>query len=214
MSTESLGPQFLFHGTASSIKGDKILPAKVHGGLSHWGDAGTDTRGEPANAHAWAVPDEARAWDFAMDRVIHTRSEQNWNPRARVYALHPNAQQSAGHDASIPGEVKAPHFDIAERRDTMPERQGTFPEINWNNHTVHTAFTDDEDANHPRNLSVQFGHRYSQWGDHPRGPLLEAGQKEDTNRRLDRLQAVASKMPKNRDAMKDDPLPGMPSKRY
>lgn len=207
-----LGPQFLYHGTAMDVEGGKVLPAKVHGKGSYWGDTGS-SRGEPANQHAWAHPSEEKAWDFAHDRVIHTSNENDWNPRARVYAVHPNEQQSPGHDSSIPGEVKAPHFDVAERIDTMPGRQGTFPDINWNNHVLHTGlFTDTEDANHPTNLSVQFGHRHGRWGDHWNGAIREQAREEHHARAIERDEAVAGKRrgPNEQDTM----LPGMPKNRY
>lgn len=202
--------QFLFHGTATDVPGDKILPAKVHGGTSHWGDIGS-TRGEPANAHAWAHPDEKQTWDFAMDRVIHTSNETEWNPRARVYAVHPNAQQSPGKDPSIPGEVKAPHFDIAQRIDIMPGRQGTFPEINWNDHILHTGgLSDKEDANHPKDTSVQFGHKYGSWGDHWNGPMRHDARKMDDDHYI---QSLDDRNIKPKYSEKDLTLPGMVNER-
>ena len=198
--------QFLFHGTATEIPGNKVLPAKVHGGTSHWGDTGA-TRREPANKYAWAVPDEERAWKFAHDRVIHTSNEEDWNPRARVYAVKPNSRMSPGHDRSIPGEIKAPSFTIAERRDIMPGRQGTFPEINWNNHVLHTgAFSDDEDANHPKDNSVTYGHRLGSWGDHWNGPMMRAARDEDNQHYMQRLD---DRNIKPKFEPKPDTLPGM-----
>lgn len=202
--------QFLFHGTAMNVEGDKLLPASVHGKGSYWGATGGDARGEAAQDHAWAHPDENKAWQFAHDRVIHTSNTEDWNPRARVYAVHQNEQQSPGHDASIPGEVKAPHFDVAKRIDIMPGRQGTFPEINWNHHVVHTGlFTDDEDANHPTNLSIQFGHREGRWGGHGNGDMRKQAHEENMNRYLDRVDALNLNRFKP-ELSKDTMLPGMP----
>lgn len=204
----NLNPQqFLYHGTTAKIEG-QVLPAKVHGGQSFWGDTGS-SRGEAANEHAWAHPDEELTWMFAHQRVIHSSIENDWNPRARVYAVHPNKEQTPGNDPSIEGEVKAPKFDIAHPIDTMPGRQGTFPEINWNHHIEHLA-AEDEDANHPKNLSVQFGHRYGRWGDHPRGDMMMEAQKEDLERYMDRSKALGTDLRINPN--KDQPmLPGMSS---
>jgi len=199
--------QFLYHGTAMDVEGGKVLPASEHGKGSYWGSTG-QSRGEAANKHAWAVPDEERAWNFAHDRVVHTSNEHDWNPRARVYAVHQNEAQSPGHDKSIPGEVKAPHFDVAQRHDIMPGRQGTFPEVNWNNHVQHTGlFRENEDANHPTNLSVQFGHKYSHEGDHWNGQMRRQAAKEDLARSMERGDAVGAPLAALR--TKDPMLPGM-----
>jgi hypothetical protein len=204
--SDALNPdQFLYHGTAMPIEGNRLLPARVHGKGSYWGDSGSEERGEPSQDFAWAHPDEHVAWHAAMDRVVHTSINQEHNPRARVYAVHPNAEQSPGHDASMSGEVKSSHFDIAHPVDTMPGRQGTFPGINWNDHVTH-IHREDEDANHPSNLSAQFGHKYARWGDHWNGPLREDAKKEDTARYLDRLD---DRNIKPRGVNRDEMLPGM-----
>lgn len=203
--------QFLYHGTTSDIKGGKILPAKVHGGHSHWGAAGAEW-GEPSHDHAWVHPDENLAWSIAMDRSIHTANtnSDHETPRARVYAVKPNEQMTPG-SGGVAGEFKAPHFDIAHPVDVMPGRQGTIPGVNWNNHVTTTSrFPDDEDANHPRNNSVLFGHDNS-WGDHWNGPMRKAAQDEDIQRYMQRLDDRNIK-PKFRPDP-EQPLPGMMNER-
>lgn len=175
--------QFLYHGTASDIKGDKILPATVHGGHSHWGDAGTEW-GEPSKDHAWAHPDEQETWHFAMDRSLHAgiNSERRAGadyPRPRVHAVEPNDQMTPG-SGGVKGEFKAPHFNIAHTVDIMPGRQGTFPEVNWNEHvTQMSKLPEDEDANHPKDKSVTFGHA-NPWADHWNGPMRQEARDMDT----------------------------------
>lgn len=226
----NLGPQFLFHGTAQPIKGDKILPAVVHGGHSYWDDYGTE-RGEASREHAWAHPDENVAWTAASDRVNNhfsaTQESGPHLPRGRVYALHPNAQQSPGHDKSMAGEIKAPEFDIAHPVDIKPGHQGTFPEINWNEHVHdHTSrvgnyevLPGEEDANHPTHLSVQFGHRAGMHGNPMEGDpgephravghLQQAARDEDLNHYIDRANAVGGALHQPRAAREDVALPGM-----
>lgn len=200
----NLNPQqFLFHGTASDIKGDKILPAKVHGEHSHWGEAGSEW-GEPSHDHAWAHPDEKKTWEFAHDRVIVSDN----HPRARVYAVKPNDQMTPG-NGGVKGEFKAPHFDVAHPVDIMPGRQGTFPEINWNNHVrTMSKFPEDEDANHPKDVSVRFGHGDS-WGDHWNGPMREAARTEDMHRYMQHLD---DRNIKSKYSPPEPTLPGMVNK--
>ena len=191
----SLGPQFLYHGTTREIKG-QVLPAEVHGGHSYWDTTGS-TRDEPARKFAWAHPDEGVTWDAAHDRVnAHIISDAEANGgedpplrRARVYAVKPNANQSPGHDPSLPGEVKSTHFDIVHQIDTMPGRQGTFPDVNWNEYTKGSRsryLPGDEDANHPSNLSVQFGHRLGVHEDEAVTLAHNEALDEDTQRALNR----------------------------
>ena len=210
--TESLGPQFLFHGTTRDIEG-QILPAKVHGGHSYWGETG-HTRSEPSNEYAWAHPNEQVAWQAALDRVeSHYVEGEEKGPRARVYAVHPNENQSPGMDKSMAGEIKSTHFDIAHPVDTMPGRQGTFPSINWNEYTGKGQYLPgDEDTNHPSHLSVQFGHRL---GVHEQEHVVQehmqrAAHEEGMNRYMDRIDS-RNVSRYNHEASKDDPLPGMPS---
>lgn len=218
--SSALGPQFLYHGTAKDVQGAQILPASVHGGHSYWGDTGS-TRGEPSQDHAWAHPDEDKTWEFAHDRanfelVSEGRrlGEDPVIPRARVFALHPNENQSPGGDPSIPGEVKSTHFDIAHPIDTMPGRQGTFPGVNWNEYTKGSKsryLPGDEDANHPTDLSIQFGHRAGVHGNYGQPErtiehLQHAAQQEDVERSVDRRVAV-HKGYLNRHLSEDTPLP-------
>jgi hypothetical protein len=218
MGTDNLGPQFLYHGTVHDIEG-QILPAKVHGGRSYWGDVGSE-RGEPAKEHAWTHPDESVAWDAAMDRVNnHYREGEEFAPRGRVYAAHPNAEQTPGSDKSMSGEVKSTHFDIAHQIDIMPGHQGTFPEINWNQHVKTSRpggyLPGEEDANHPSNLSAQFGHQtgYMDYihGDEKTaiGRLHETAEKEGIDRYIDRLDSRGQGEVRGPEGTQDDPLPGM-----
>jgi hypothetical protein len=208
--------QFLYHGTARDI-GERVLPAAVHGGHSYWGSTGT-TRDEPARDHAWAHPNEAATWDMALDRAnFHLATGSKVAPRARVYAVHQNHQQSPGHDTSIPGEMKAPHYDVAHPIHTMPGRQGTFPDVNWNQHVTHPDgsprwLPGDEDANHPSHLSVQFGHEHGVYGDVERavGGLQRKAGEEGTERSIARSEEAQGPLRHDHfERGKDDPLPGM-----
>lgn len=211
----NLNPQqFLYHGTAMDVEGDKLLPASVHGKGSYWGDTG-HTRNEPAQDYAWAHPNEATAWSFADDRLkahlmgVPGVPEETEMRRSRVYAVHPNPEQSPGHDLSIPGEVKAPHFDVAERIDIQPGAQGTFPDINWNKYARGggTQLPGDEDANHPTYLSEQFGHRLAVFGEEAATRRLQhAAQDEDTTRSLAREESRTG-VTRFRPTEQDTPLP-------
>lgn len=212
MSDKTLGPQFLYHGTTREIEG-QILPAKVHGGQSYWGATGGDVRGEASEDYAWAHPHETKTWDAAMDRTnFHYQQWDESNPhpiapRARVYAVHPNENQSPGNDVSMAGEIKSTHFKIAHPIDIMPGHQGTFPEVNWNEHVkADTYLPGDEDANHPSHLSVQFGHHAGVWGQAGVERLHEDAKKEDIDRWLDREHSVVSRFTHQ---PKPDMIPGM-----
>jgi hypothetical protein len=214
----SLGPQFVYHGTARPIEGDQIVPAKVHGKGSYWGTTGS-SRDEPAEDHAWAHPDEHVAWDAAMDRKQHHVIEEGAEiePRARVFALHPSPLQTPGGDKSMAGELKAPHFDIAHPLDTMPGHQGTFPQVNWNEHVTHKSgepryLPGDEDANHPSDLSVQFGHNVGVWGEEAaHNQLHHQARDENTERSLERSLDISGKNWFRNASTKPDMLPGMSS---
>lgn len=194
--SDPLNPdQFLYHGTAKDIVGDKILPAVEHGQGSYWEDTGSG-RGEPAEEYAWAHPSEDSVWEFAADRASNGVYPAFSGARASVYAVRPNEHQSPGRDPSIPGEVKAPYFDIEERIDIMPGRQGTFPEVNWNKYVDEYKRPYREDANHPSNLSVQFGHKQGAKVDHlsPEDAdramsrnLVEQARSEDDERHIQSL---------------------------
>lgn len=209
--------QFLYHGTARPIEGDKILPASVHGKGSYWGNTG-HTRGEPSENHAWAIGDEHQAWGFALDRADFDLLEHPEDadghpvsPRARVYAVHPNEHMSAGGDTSVPGEIKAPHFDIAHPLDIQPGHQGTFPGVNWNRHVdPKTYLPGDEDANHPSDESIKYGHRLGVWGaETANARLHEDARQDDIHQRIDRQNAVVGNGPKAGPPPQDTMLPGM-----
>lgn len=208
--------QFVYHGTARPVEGTQILPAKVHGKGSYWGNTGHG-RGEPSEEHAWAIGDEHRAWEFALDRAdfhimegAERGEEHPIAPRARVYAVHPNEHMTSGRDSSIPGELKAPHFDISHPIDTRPGHQGTFPQVNWNKHVKgDTYLPGDEDANHPSDLSVQFGHRLGVWGEESaHDQMHRQAREDDIHMTLDRQDAVLGTK-RNGPPPNDDMLPGM-----
>lgn len=206
--------QFLFHGTADEIHGDKILPAKVHGGNSNWGTTGS-AYDEPSNEHAWAHPSEHKTWEFAQDRVNYQygmwgETGETHGRRARVYAVKPNDHTTPG-NGGVPGEFKAPHFDIAHPIDIMPGRQGTFPEINWNKHALEggSRIPGDGDPNHPTDAEVQYGHRAGIHGDDAVDHVKKAARDEDDTRYISHLSD------RNVSGYRDnrpDPLPGMVNK--
>lgn len=69
---------------------------------------------------------ERMAWTFATQRV-----SARPNRRSAVYKVKPVDPQM-GDQADIPGEVYSPRATVRSRIDIMPGRQGTFPELNWN----------------------------------------------------------------------------------
>jgi hypothetical protein len=213
MMADNLGPQFLYHGTDVDIKDDQILPAKVHGGESNWGDTGS-SYGEPSNEHAWAHPSEAKTWEFAKDRVNYHYGMDGDAPgrRARVFAVKPNEQMTPG-GRGVAGEYKAPHFDIAHPIDIQPGHQGTFPEVNWNKHALDGghALPGEGDANHPTDDEVKYGHRHGAWAGQGEQRIRQDARNEDDAHYLRSL-SDRNIAPRYRDN-RDQPLPGMMNER-
>lgn len=136
-------PEKLYHGTAADL-GGRVLPASVHGGHSNWGDMGAGL-GQPSREHAFATHDEGTAWEFA-----DTASRQTGN-RAYVATVEPEGPIRKGQFHSGLHEYVAPSFKVTGRLDTMPGRQGTFPQVDWNKYRAEGF----KDANHP-----EFGESY------------------------------------------------------
>lgn len=145
-----------FHGTPVDIKGDRILPATVHGGKSHWGDTGVE-HGQPSERNTFSHPDELEAWHWGNKVVKGTLEARDPGYRNRVYEVTPG--DNARHGREVPGEVVASHHTITGRHDIMPGRQGTFPDLNWNQFKGkdHDEY-DTVDVNHPTDAEVKYGH--------------------------------------------------------
>lgn len=130
----------LFHGTAAPQSLEKILPAVKHGGESHWGSMGWEN-GQRSNEHAFATSDESQAWHFAK-----YASASN-GERAFVHTVAPSARMKPGVHSYL-SEYVAPSFKVTGREDIMPGRQGTFPNLNWNQFRHPDTIVD---TNHPYN---------------------------------------------------------------
>jgi hypothetical protein len=122
------GPQFdaLFHGTSQVIK-DAVVPAAVHGGLSHWEDAGA-SQGQPSRDHAFATTNEDTAWHFAQHAAVNEHSTTH-RVRARVYEVAPHPKMQPGVHTEL-NEYIAPSFKTtgASSRDSRaptPTSTGT-----------------------------------------------------------------------------------------
>lgn len=139
------GPQLrpLFHGTSADIQHD-VLPARVHGGTSHWGAMGSD-KGQASRDHAFATTDEMTAWSF---------SGSGRPGRARVYEVGPHPAMRPGVHTEL-HEMIAPSFPVKRPIDIMPGQQGTLTGTghgyDWNQHVDRTVTGKPwEDKNHPQ----------------------------------------------------------------
>ena len=152
----------LFHGTSGYVKdNDTILPPSVSGQESFWSGHGGD---EPRH-HAFASPNEDIAWHFARQRPRE-------DTRPRVYEVEHAADEHPGKDLGKDEVVSQIGFPIKRRIDTMPGRQGTFPQINWWDHTHPVGkdiwdpkkyqaweHVDSAEVNHPSDDEITYGHR-------------------------------------------------------
>lgn len=132
-------PDELYHGTAVEL-GGKVLPAEKHGGESVWGNYGSN-RGQRSADHAFATSDEGAAWSYAKHTAKHLNDE-----RAYVAKVSPDGPISRGQFHHQNNEYIAPSYTVTDRIDTMPGRQGTIPQVNWNDYRPGNSYTD---ANHP-----------------------------------------------------------------
>lgn len=166
--------QQFFHGTTHDINvGDYIVPAS-QSGHSQWNDAGYS--GQRSQSHAFATGKEDEAWHFANTAGTIKRSEYAHGyadeapGRVRVHMVDAAPKMRYGvfnpknfnHDPRNGSwdEYTAPRFKSKGTIDIMPGRQGTFPQLNWN------QFTSDkmpyhQDANHPTDQAIEHGHGVS-----------------------------------------------------
>lgn len=153
LSTAQFAP--IFHGTSGYVKDDgAILPPSVHGQESYW--AGSRPHGDDPAHLAFATPDEHVAWEFAMQRP-------RLDTRPRVYEVEHVPDEREGRDLGDDEVVSPTGFPIKRRIDTMPGRQGTFPQINWADQIDtrvpgHDALWSDN-VNHPNDDEIANGHR-------------------------------------------------------
>lgn len=164
----------LYHGTTYDLQGKDIKPAArvSHPNMSVWGDLGHS--GQQSKDHAFATESEDTAWQFASQAGMMKRSEavRGYLPptvqvgRVRVHEVAPHPLMRPGvyhadHPAHDGGEDLqewvAPSFRSKGTIDTMPGRQGTFPQLNWNQFKSDRAGY-AEDANHPSDQDISMGH--------------------------------------------------------
>lgn len=149
-------PSKTFHGTPVDIKGDRVLPAVVHGGKSHWYDTGI-SNGQESQRNTFSIPNESEAWEWGSKAVAGVPESRDPGYRNRVYEVTPGT--SARHGKEVAGEVVADYHTITGRHDIMPGRQGTFPDLNWNQFKDPDRDIYDEiDANHPSDGAAKYGH--------------------------------------------------------
>jgi hypothetical protein len=148
-------PNKTFHGTDSAIPGDKVLPASVHGGHTTWGTTGSHS-GQSSKDNTFSTPNESEAWEWA-GKGYGRRNPRDPSVRRTVYEVAPGPRARWG--TEIAGEVVADHHTITGRQDIMPGRQGTFPDLNWNQFKGSENDEYDEvDVNHPSDSAVKYGH--------------------------------------------------------
>jgi hypothetical protein len=160
-----------FHGTVHDIGvGRHVLPANK-AGRTNYKDHGY--AGQKSSQYAFATEDENIAWDFAtrseQKRRFSAHAQDRPNPpndRARVYEVSPAPLMRRGvfhsehplHNSAEMDDTKewiSSKYRTKRAIDIMPGRQGTFPNINWNQFSaIHTY----SDANHPTDTEVEFGH--------------------------------------------------------
>ena len=175
-----------FHGTSHNIKGGKVLPANdapdhVEVSDHSMGDPGDMSEGD----HAFAIRNnEGYAW--AAARTFHPSGRARvyevepapdmkpgpWNkehpdflkhhevdiPEGVPYDKETHEQEVKNAQAQHQDEWASPTgFKVRKRIDIMPNRQGTFPQVNWNRYSKGFG-----DANHPTNQQVVEG---THWND-------------------------------------------------
>lgn len=162
----NLGPQF--HGTFRDV-GDRVEAAASTGVGANFKHVRQD------DTVAYATEKEKTAWDFAaLAQHRHAEKHSQVPARTRVYELehhpdqrigefHPDHPEFDKHTENL-HEWVAPHFDVKNRIDIRPGYQGTFPEVNWNEHrkrpraSKSNPATWDDRINHPNDEDVEHGH--------------------------------------------------------
>jgi hypothetical protein len=190
MSHRALGP--MFHGTAHEVEpGSSIVPGKQYG-KSSFRHGGVGPRGKAHSESAFATTSEDEAWHFAE------RSAYYHGGRGRVHEVEPHPDMQPGlynpehptfarrnrHEAiKTWREYAAPSFrPTGKTIDIKPGRQGTFPNLNWN------QFSADKmnvfDKNHPDPYEVLHGSHGSKaagesaWEQHNRENGYPVGNRE------------------------------------
>lgn len=96
-----------------------------------------------AHPEPQAVPEVGRV-------RVHTVAPNPMMQRGVYHGDHPNFSE---HTEDLQ-EWKSPAFRITGTHDIMPGRQGTFPQLNWNQFSKGQP---NQDANHPDDHSAKFG---------------------------------------------------------
>lgn len=148
-----------YHGTTNDIEGGVIRPGR-DAGYSNWGNTGT-WYNQTSERLAFATSDEKMAWQFAEDAnakqsIDYDNGVLAKHPdRTRVYTVKPNSKMKPGHYTGF-REFVAPSFEVKDRIDTMPGRQGTIPTVNWRQFQAYPFYA-GPDPNHPTNEEVAAG---------------------------------------------------------
>lgn len=158
----------LYHGTTFDLQGKDIKPARVVG-KSVWKNHGHS--GQNSSEHAFATEDEGTAWEFGSQAGTMKRAEKGSTKpgspdRVRVHRVAPNPLMQRGvyhadhekfNGSEDLREWRAPAFRVKETLDTMPGRQGTFPNLNWNQFRAKDSGY-WSDMNHPTDDDIAEGH--------------------------------------------------------
>jgi hypothetical protein len=183
----NLNPDQFFHGTTHDITDGMVRPADaVNKPVSEYsfGDPGDMSQGD----HAFASRnDEQYAWHAAQSfhpgqgraRVYQVAPAKDmvpgpWNKDHPDFLHHvgygdpkeypphenPEAHQEALNDHQDEWASKT-GWPVTGRIDTKPGRQGTFPQVNWNEFSKSTVVNAHMDANHPNDDQRVEGMHYA-----------------------------------------------------
>jgi hypothetical protein len=142
--------EHFYHGTNVALNpGDLITPANSRGGktirTSGYHDVG---------AHAYAMPGETKAWEYAFDSSNRLPGNNKdlvgkQMQRPRVYAVEPVGEPEKGpeHHSIVHPEYVAPAWRIKHELHAPRMAQGALPNLNWNQFRTDDRSETHSDAN-------------------------------------------------------------------